>query len=52
MIILNTNLELKMTFERLIKTMKEPVEWNGRFIVIGDYLILQEIGRASCRERV
>ena len=41
MIILNTNLELKMTFERLIKTMKEPVEWNGRFIVIGDYLILQ-----------
>ena len=41
MIILHTNLELKTTFERLIKTMKEPVEWNGRFIVIGDYLILQ-----------
>lgn len=40
MIILNTNAELKKTFSRLIKTMKEPVEWNGQFVVIGDYLIL------------
>ena len=40
MIILNTNAELKKTFARLIKTMKEPVEWSGRFVVIGDYLIL------------
>ena len=41
MIILKTNLELKATFERLIRTMKEPVEWNGNFVVVGDYLILQ-----------
>ncbi len=40
MIILNANIELKKTFERLIKTMREPVEWNGQFVVIGDYLIL------------
>ncbi len=41
MIILKTNLELKATFERLIRTMKEPVEWTGNFAVVGDYLILQ-----------
>ncbi len=41
MIVLRTNLELKLTFEKLIKTMKEPVEWNGRFVIVGDYLILQ-----------
>lgn len=41
MIILRTNSELKATFERLIRTMKEPVEWNGYFVVVGDYLILQ-----------
>lgn len=40
MIILNTNTELKKTFEKLLRTMKEPVEWNGQFVVIGDYLIL------------
>ncbi len=39
MIILKTNLELKATFERLIRTMKEPVEWTGNFAVVGDYLI-------------
>lgn len=41
MIILRTNLELKLTFEKLIRTMKEPVEWNGQFVIVGDYLILQ-----------
>ena len=41
MIILKTNSEMKVTFERLIKTMKEPVEWSGRFVVGGDYLIIQ-----------
>lgn len=40
MIILKTNRELKLTFERLIKTMKVPVEWNGNFVIVGDYLIL------------
>ncbi len=40
MIILKTNVEMKSTFERLIKTMKEPVEWDGKFVAVGDYLIL------------
>ena len=40
MIILKTNSEMKVTFERLIKTMKDPVEWSGQFVVVGDYLIL------------
>ena len=40
MIILNTNSELKATFERLLQTIGEPVEWNGRFVAVGDYLIL------------
>lgn len=40
MIILKTNSEMKITFERLIKTMKEPVEWSGQFVIVGDYLIL------------
>lgn len=46
MIILKTNLELKLTFEKLIRTMKEPVEWNGTFVVVGDYLILQGMVRS------
>lgn len=41
MILLRTNVELKHTFERLVKTMDVPVEWTGMFAVIGDYLILQ-----------
>lgn len=40
MIILNTNAALKATFDRLLLAMKEPVEWNGQFVVIGNYLIL------------
>lgn len=40
MIVLKSDPELKTTFERLIQTMKEPVEWNGQFVVIGDFLIL------------
>lgn len=40
MIILKTNLELKLTYERLIKTMNVPVEWNGNFVIVGDYLII------------
>ncbi len=41
MIVLKTNRELDMTFDRLIKTMGVPVEWTKHFVVIGDYLILQ-----------
>lgn len=40
MIILRANRELKLTFSRLIENMKVPVEWNGYFVVVGDYLIL------------
>lgn len=40
MIILKANAELKLVFQRLIQTMKAPVEWNGYFVVVGDYLIL------------
>ena len=40
MIILKANAELQLVFKRLIQTMKAPVEWNGYFVVVGDYLIL------------
>lgn len=41
MIVLRANPELKQTFEKLIQTMKVPVKWNGRFVVIDNCLILQ-----------
>lgn len=40
MIFLRANTELKNTFERLIQTMKVPVEWNGIFAVLNNFLIL------------
>ncbi len=40
-IILQSNQELKTTYEKLIRTMGERVEWNGRFIIVDNYLILQ-----------
>ncbi len=41
MIQLQANAELRQTFETLIGTMKAPVRWNGVFVVIDNYLILQ-----------
>lgn len=41
LIILKANTELKLTYEKLIRTMGERVEWNGRFVIIDNYLILQ-----------
>lgn len=41
MILLRANQELKQTFDRLIKTMKVPVQWSGIFAVIDNYVILQ-----------
>lgn len=41
MIVLKADKELSLTFQKLIKMMDVPVEWNGMFFVIGDYLILQ-----------
>ena len=41
MIVLKADKELNLTFQKLIKMMDVPVEWNGMFFVIGDYLILR-----------
>ena len=41
MILLRANTELRQTFERLIEAMKVPVKWNGIFVVIDNYMILQ-----------
>ena len=40
MILLKANQELKLTFEKLIETMKAPVKWTGIFAVTDDYMIL------------
>lgn len=41
MIRLRANAELKQTFERLIGAAKVPVKWNGIFVVVDNYMILQ-----------
>lgn len=41
MIVLRADSELKMTFERLIKTMHANVNWTGLFVALDNYLILQ-----------
>ena len=41
MIVLKADSELKMTFERLIKTMHANVNWTGLFVALDNYLILQ-----------
>lgn len=41
MILLRANQQIKDTFEKLIATMKIPVTWNGIFVVIDNYIILQ-----------
>lgn len=41
MIVLRANQELKMTFERLIQTMGANVQWNGLFVVMNNFIILQ-----------
>ena len=41
MILLRADPELHQTFERLIEAMKVPVKWNGIFVVIDNYMILQ-----------
>lgn len=41
MILLRADQELRQTFTKLIQTMKVPVEWNGTFVVIDNYIILQ-----------
>lgn len=41
MILLKANQDLKYTFDKLIETMKVPVQWTGIFAVVDDYMILQ-----------
>lgn len=41
MIVLNATPELKLTFDKLIRTMEVNVNWNGLFVVIDNTLILQ-----------
>lgn len=40
MILLKANEELKSVFGRMIKTMGVNVAWNGRFVVLNNFLIL------------
>lgn len=41
MILLRADHQLKVTFDKLIETMKIPVAWNGIFVVLDNYMILQ-----------
>lgn len=41
MILLRANEQLQQTFERVIEAMQVPVQWNGIFAVIDNYMILQ-----------
>ena len=36
MIVLKADKELNLTFQKLIKMMDAPVEWNGMFFVVGE----------------
>ena len=41
MIVINATPELKLTFDKLIRTMEVQVKWNGLFVIIDNTLILQ-----------
>lgn len=41
MILLRADHQLKVTFDKLIETMKIPVAWNGIFVALDNYMILQ-----------
>ena len=40
MIVLKSTAELHIVFNKLIKTLSVPVEWNGNFVISGNFLIL------------
>ena len=40
MIVLKSTAELHLVFNKLIKTLSVPVEWNGNFVISGNFLIL------------
>lgn len=41
MVVLKANSELKKTFEKVIQTMGARVAWNGLFVVMDNFVILQ-----------
>lgn len=41
MIRMRANAELQQTFEKLIQAAKVPVRWNGIFVAVDNYMILQ-----------
>ena len=41
MIVINATPELRLTFEKLMRTMEVKVKWNGLFVIIDNTLILQ-----------
>ena len=40
MIVLKSTAQLRLVFNKLIKTLSVPIDWNGNFIVSGNFLIL------------
>ena len=40
MIVLKSTARLRLVFNKLIKTLSVPIDWNGNFIVSGNFLIL------------
>ena len=40
MIVLKSTAELHLVFNKLIKTLSVPVDWNGNFVISGNFLIL------------
>ncbi len=40
MIVLKSTAELRLVFNKLIKTLSVPVDWDGNFIISGNFLIL------------
>ena len=41
MLVINATKEQKQVFNKLIEDMQARVVWNGRFIIMGDRLILE-----------
>ena len=40
MIVLKSTAQLRLVFNKLIKTLSVPIDWNGNFVVSGNFLIL------------
>lgn len=46
MLVINANQEQKQVFNSLIEEMDAQVVWNGRFVIMGDRLILEGVVRS------